>query len=236
MSAYNAGDQGLIPGSGRSPEKERTTHSSTLAWKIPWMEEPGGLQSMGLQSWIRLSDFTFSTLLLTYAYMPALPASPGVFPASTPGMDSHRLPHDQPIFDQLPHLLMGVGIGDFISLTGVQPDLLFATKEDSGGKPLLKSKHTHGCSCSSQKKNVFFFTDELTFMEPLSCARSGLKLQRMNRGCLMELSSPSINTIFLQRGTSYYSLSMIHFSRATPLPTKSQAQTFLTWIFYELSS
>ena len=30
-------------------EKERATHSSTLAWKILWMEEPGGLQSMGLQ-------------------------------------------------------------------------------------------------------------------------------------------------------------------------------------------
>ena len=30
-------------------EKERATHSSTLAWKIPWMEEPGGLQSMGSQ-------------------------------------------------------------------------------------------------------------------------------------------------------------------------------------------
>ena len=30
-------------------EKEMATHSSTLAWKIPWMEEPGGLQSMGLQ-------------------------------------------------------------------------------------------------------------------------------------------------------------------------------------------
>ena len=29
-------------------EKEMATHSSTLAWKIPWMEEPGGLQSMGL--------------------------------------------------------------------------------------------------------------------------------------------------------------------------------------------
>ena len=27
-------------------EKEMATHSSTLAWKIPWMEEPGGLQSM----------------------------------------------------------------------------------------------------------------------------------------------------------------------------------------------
>jgi len=30
-------------------EKEMATHSSTLAWKIPWTEEPGGLQSMGLQ-------------------------------------------------------------------------------------------------------------------------------------------------------------------------------------------
>ena len=30
-------------------EKEMETHSSTLAWKIPWMEEAGGLQSMGSQ-------------------------------------------------------------------------------------------------------------------------------------------------------------------------------------------
>ena len=30
-------------------EKEMTTHSGTLAWKIPWMEEPGRLQSMGSQ-------------------------------------------------------------------------------------------------------------------------------------------------------------------------------------------
>ena len=30
-------------------EKEMATHSSTLAWRNPWMEEPGGLQSMGLQ-------------------------------------------------------------------------------------------------------------------------------------------------------------------------------------------
>ena len=30
-------------------EKEMATHSSTLAWKIPWMEKPGGLQSMGSQ-------------------------------------------------------------------------------------------------------------------------------------------------------------------------------------------
>ena len=38
-------------------EKEMVTHSSILAWKIPWMEEPGRLQSMGSQSRTRLSDF-----------------------------------------------------------------------------------------------------------------------------------------------------------------------------------
>ena len=47
-SACNVGDLGWIPGLARSPEKEMATHSSILAWKIPWMEEPGGLQSMGL--------------------------------------------------------------------------------------------------------------------------------------------------------------------------------------------
>ena len=35
-------------------------HSSTLAWKIPWMEEPGGLQSMRSLSRTRLSDFTLT--------------------------------------------------------------------------------------------------------------------------------------------------------------------------------
>ena len=97
VSAYNAGDPDLIPGSGRYPgdgngsplqysclenpmdegawratvsgvarsrtrlsnftftfhfpalEKEMATHSSILAWRIPWTEEPGGLQSMGSQ-------------------------------------------------------------------------------------------------------------------------------------------------------------------------------------------
>ena len=41
-------------------EKEIAPHSSTLAWKIPRMEEPGGLQSMGSQSQTRLSVFTVS--------------------------------------------------------------------------------------------------------------------------------------------------------------------------------
>ena len=38
-----------IPGSGRSPGEEMATHSSIFTCKIPWTEEPGGLQSMGSQ-------------------------------------------------------------------------------------------------------------------------------------------------------------------------------------------
>ena len=41
-----------------SLEKEMTTHSSMLAWKIPWVEEPGGLQSIASQSQTWLIDFT----------------------------------------------------------------------------------------------------------------------------------------------------------------------------------
>ena len=45
----NAGDLGLIPGSGRSLEKEMATDSSIITWEIPWAEEPGGRQSTGSQ-------------------------------------------------------------------------------------------------------------------------------------------------------------------------------------------
>ena len=63
--SHNAGDLGLIPGLGWPPlEKEMATHSSTLAWKIPWTEEPGRLQSTGSQrvghDW---AIFTFTQVL-----------------------------------------------------------------------------------------------------------------------------------------------------------------------------
>ena len=46
----NAGNMGSIPGLREDPlEKTMAIHSSTVAWRIPWTEEPGGLQSMGLQ-------------------------------------------------------------------------------------------------------------------------------------------------------------------------------------------
>ena len=61
----NSGDVGSIPGLGRSLQEEMATHYSVLDWKIPWTEEPGGLQSMGSQkSWTRLSE---------WAHRPAAP-------------------------------------------------------------------------------------------------------------------------------------------------------------------
>ena len=48
-TACNAGDPGSVPGLGSSLENEIATYSSILPWKIPWTEEPGSLQSMGLQ-------------------------------------------------------------------------------------------------------------------------------------------------------------------------------------------
>ena len=42
----NAGDvrdTGTVPGSGKCPEEGMAIHSGTLAWRIPWIEEPGGL-------------------------------------------------------------------------------------------------------------------------------------------------------------------------------------------------
>ena len=43
----SAGDVGSSPGSGRSLQKEMATHSSILAWEIPWTEEPGGFSPWG---------------------------------------------------------------------------------------------------------------------------------------------------------------------------------------------
>ena len=48
-NAGDAGDAGLIPGLGSSPGGRMATHSSILAWRIPWTEETGRLQSIGSQ-------------------------------------------------------------------------------------------------------------------------------------------------------------------------------------------
>ena len=48
-STCSAGDPGSIPGLEDPLKEGMATHSSTLAWRIPWTEEPGRLQSTGLQ-------------------------------------------------------------------------------------------------------------------------------------------------------------------------------------------
>ena len=77
----NAGELGLSPGSGRSLEKGMATHSSILAWRTPWIEEPGGLQSMGSQrvghDWVtntHTHEQSLPPLCLTHA-IPIPPAS-----------------------------------------------------------------------------------------------------------------------------------------------------------------
>ena len=55
-SACNARDPGLISGSGRSPGEEMATHSSILAWRIPWTEDPHALQFMVTKSQTQMSD------------------------------------------------------------------------------------------------------------------------------------------------------------------------------------
>ena len=81
--------------------KAMATHSSTLAWKIPWTEEPGGLQSMGSQSQARLSDFTFTFNFHALEKEMATHSSvlawriPGIGePGGLPSMGSHRVRHD----------------------------------------------------------------------------------------------------------------------------------------------
>ena len=72
------------------------THSSTLAWKIPWMEEPGRLQSMGSQSWTRLSDSIFTFHF--HALEKEMATHSSVLAWRIPGMGEpgglHRVGHD----------------------------------------------------------------------------------------------------------------------------------------------
>ena len=82
-------------------EKAMATHSSTLAWEIPWTEEPGRLQSMGSgrvrHNWVTsLSLFTFMHWRRKWQPTPVfLPwESQGWKPGGLPSMGSHRVGHD----------------------------------------------------------------------------------------------------------------------------------------------
>ena len=86
---------------GNYLQKATAPHSSTLAWKIPWTEEPGGLQSMGS---LRVGhDFTFTFTFHFNALEKALATHSSVLagripgtaePGGLPSMGSHRVGHD----------------------------------------------------------------------------------------------------------------------------------------------
>ena len=76
-------------------------HSSTVAWKIPWMEEPGRLQSMGSLSQTQLSDFTFTSHfhalekeMATHSSVLAWRIPWTEKPGRLQSMGSHRVGHD----------------------------------------------------------------------------------------------------------------------------------------------
>ena len=90
-----------MPYLNMNPEKAMAPHSSTLAWKIPWMEEPGRLQSVGSRrvgpNWATsLSLFTFMHWRRKWQPTPVfLPGeSQGREPDGLPPMGSHRVGHD----------------------------------------------------------------------------------------------------------------------------------------------
>ena len=77
------------------------THCSTLAWRIPRTEEPGGLQSMGSLRVRRLSDFTFTfhfqaleKEMATHSRVLAWRIPGTGEPGGLPSMGSHRVGHD----------------------------------------------------------------------------------------------------------------------------------------------
>ena len=77
------------------------SHSSFLAWKIPWIEEPGRLQSMGSLSQTWLSNFTFTfhfhaleKEMATHSSVLAWRIPGTVEPGGLPSMRSHRVGHD----------------------------------------------------------------------------------------------------------------------------------------------
>ena len=86
---------------GTTAEKAMAPHSSTLAWKIPWTEEPGRLQSVGSLSRTRLNDFAFAFHFHALEKEMATHSSvlawriPGTGePGGLPSMGSHRVGHD----------------------------------------------------------------------------------------------------------------------------------------------
>ena len=103
MGSHRVGhDSSDLAAAAAGMEKAMAPHSSTLAWKIPWTEEPAGLPVQGVaKSRARLSDFTFPFHFHALEKEMATHSSvlawriPGMGePCGLPSMGSHRVGHD----------------------------------------------------------------------------------------------------------------------------------------------
>ena len=102
IALVHCGSDSKEPACNAGVEKAMATHSSTLAWKIPWTGEPGRLQSMGVaKSRTQLSDFTFTFHFHALEKEMATHSSalawriPGTGePVGLSSMGSHRVGHD----------------------------------------------------------------------------------------------------------------------------------------------
>ena len=107
-------------------EKAMAAHSSTLAWKIPWTEEPGGLQSMGSQSRTRLSDVSSSFQRFSCC-----------FPASRAGSASDRRTGSTAVVTSLLRFLSSDLTGERMQSHGFTYHFLF----DDMNLPFLSESH-----------------------------------------------------------------------------------------------
>ena len=155
-------------------EKAVATHSSTLAWKIPWTEEPGRLQSMGSQSRTRLSNFTFTFHFHALEKEMAIHSSivawriPGMGePVGLPSMGSHRVGHD---WSELTALLYALSYfpSAFFLQPFSSPDLLLSLNKKktlSPGLELLPMNKVHGALSYSLAEVNFTFLDQVLCWE-----------------------------------------------------------------------
>ena len=140
-------------------EKAMAPHSSTLAWKIPWTEEPGGLQSM--QSWRVRHDFTFTfhfhaleKEMATHSSVPAWRIPGTAEPGGLPSMGSQRVRHD---WSDLAATAAAAGIQSTL-----MRDSHFINNENSGALGILNENQKWTFPWLSLKKWVHI--DNLSYI------------------------------------------------------------------------
>ena len=91
----NSGD--LFLGQEDPLKEDTATHSSIFAWRIPWAEEPGGLQSMAAKSWTRMKRLSMHTCNRLNC-KPPLPHTPNLYVEVLTTHTPHPVPQNVTLF------------------------------------------------------------------------------------------------------------------------------------------